>query len=103
MCLCCVCRDESYEVPRRLARKRASPPQHASPARRGQAAGPGAAAAGSSGGGARPGASCAHCETVKTPLWRKDRSTGLLLCNACGWVTGAFQYVQPCVLMLIST
>lgn len=63
------CRDESYEAPRRPQRKR-SAAHRASP-------GSGAPAM-------RPGTHCAHCDTIKTPLWRKDRSTGLLLCNACG-------------------
>lgn len=33
---------------------------------------------------ARPGVICANCATANTPLWRKDRSTGLVMCNACG-------------------
>lgn len=28
--------------------------------------------------------SCANCQTTHTPLWRKDRSNGLIMCNACG-------------------
>jgi hypothetical protein len=27
---------------------------------------------------------CANCQTQHTPLWRKDKSTGLVMCNACG-------------------
>jgi hypothetical protein len=27
---------------------------------------------------------CANCKTTSTPLWRKDRDTGDMLCNACG-------------------
>ena len=33
---------------------------------------------------ARTDVNCAHCNTSNTPLWRKDRATGLMLCNACG-------------------
>ena len=33
---------------------------------------------------ARTDVNCAHCNTSRTPLWRKDRATGLMLCNACG-------------------
>eukprot|EP00193_Tetraselmis_chui_P004457 CAMPEP_0177761708 /NCGR_PEP_ID=MMETSP0491_2-20121128/5951_1 /TAXON_ID=63592 /ORGANISM="Tetraselmis chuii, Strain PLY429" /LENGTH=383 /DNA_ID=CAMNT_0019277705 /DNA_START=956 /DNA_END=2107 /DNA_ORIENTATION=+ len=33
---------------------------------------------------ARNDISCAHCATSTTPLWRKDRSSGLIMCNACG-------------------
>ena len=28
--------------------------------------------------------SCAHCGCTSTPLWRRDRATGLTMCNACG-------------------
>ncbi|CAG9460836.1 unnamed protein product [Pedinophyceae sp. YPF-701] len=27
---------------------------------------------------------CANCHTTSTPLWRKDKQTGTLMCNACG-------------------
>ncbi|CAK5267885.1 unnamed protein product [Mycena citricolor] len=27
---------------------------------------------------------CAHCAVTSTPLWRRERGTGELLCNACG-------------------
>lgn len=27
---------------------------------------------------------CANCHTQVTPLWRKDKVTGVLYCNACG-------------------
>ncbi len=27
---------------------------------------------------------CANCATTKTPLWRKEKATGLNFCNACG-------------------
>ena len=27
---------------------------------------------------------CENCNTTQTPLWRKDRETGVMLCNACG-------------------
>eukprot|EP00887_Chlorella_sp_A99_P002766 scaffold6.g2766.t1 len=44
---------------------------------------------GGGGGGApppagRPGVVCANCGTTNTPLWRKDRETQLMMCNACG-------------------
>lgn len=32
----------------------------------------------------RHGQTCENCNTQQTPLWRKDRDTGQMLCNACG-------------------
>lgn len=34
--------------------------------------------------GAAPLKTCANCSTSQTPLWRKDASTGNIMCNACG-------------------
>eukprot|EP00873_Tetraselmis_striata_P011644 jgi/Tetstr1/431908/TSEL_021397.t1 len=31
-----------------------------------------------------PDTRCANCNTDKTPLWRKDKVSGLVMCNACG-------------------
>jgi len=28
--------------------------------------------------------SCANCQTTTTPLWRKDKESGEIMCNACG-------------------
>lgn len=33
---------------------------------------------------ARAGQVCENCGTTQTPLWRKDKETGMILCNACG-------------------
>ena len=27
---------------------------------------------------------CVNCQCTSTPLWRKDKSSGLMYCNACG-------------------
>ena len=37
------------------------------------------------GAGTPPGVKvCENCGTTTTPLWRKDRQTGMMMCNACG-------------------
>ncbi|KAL4421697.1 hypothetical protein ABPG77_010641 [Micractinium sp. CCAP 211/92] len=34
--------------------------------------------------GGKPAQSCFNCGTTTTPLWRKERETGRMYCNACG-------------------
>jgi len=38
---------------------------------------------------------CHHCLTPKTPLWRKDRASGHVLCNACGIYTQTHGHPRP--------
>ena len=35
-------------------------------------------------GGGKPSQACFNCGTTSTPLWRKERETGHMYCNACG-------------------
>ena len=35
-------------------------------------------------GGGKPSQACFNCGTTSTPLWRKERETGNMYCNACG-------------------
>lgn len=35
-------------------------------------------------GGSKPSQACFNCGTTSTPLWRKERETGHMYCNACG-------------------
>ncbi len=34
--------------------------------------------------GPQPGKVCFNCSCTQTPLWRKEKSLGVMLCNACG-------------------
>lgn len=43
-----------------------------------------ARAGGAAAGGGKPAQTCYNCGTTSTPLWRKERETGLMYCNACG-------------------
>jgi hypothetical protein len=43
-----------------------------------------ARAGGAATGGGKPAQTCYNCGTTSTPLWRKERETGLMYCNACG-------------------
>jgi hypothetical protein len=49
-----------------------------------QPAAPAAAKAPAKPANGKPGQTCANCGTNTTPLWRKDRESGLMMCNACG-------------------
>lgn len=53
----------------------------------------------SSGGGGRSSNRgpmlCSNCGTTKTPLWRKDRTTGTTMCNACGIYKQSHGFNRP--------
>lgn len=38
---------------------------------------------------------CSNCHTSNTPFWRKDRHTGLPLCNACGLYAAKNDHPRP--------
>ncbi|GAB4816955.1 hypothetical protein N2152v2_004001 [Parachlorella kessleri] len=38
---------------------------------------------------------CSNCGTNSTPFWRKDRHTGLALCNACGLYAAKNDHPRP--------
>jgi hypothetical protein len=43
---------------------------------------------------------CENCGTTSTPLWRKDKQTGMMMCNACGIFFKHHQTHRPVELML---
>jgi Zn ribbon nucleic-acid-binding protein len=69
---------ESWGVVRLYADPSAAPARPSRVAAKPRAGGAAAHAAG------RPGQTCENCGTQQTPLWRKDRESGLMMCNACG-------------------
>lgn len=38
---------------------------------------------------------CSNCGTPSTPFWRKDRDTGLSICNACGLYASKNDHPRP--------
>lgn len=43
----------------------------------------------------RPGQVCENCGTTSTPLWRRDKESGQMLCNACGIYKAAKGIPRP--------
>lgn len=43
---------------------------------------------------------CENCGTTTTPLWRKDRASGMMMCNACGIFYKHHQKHRPVELTL---
>ena len=70
---------EAFPLPLPIAAAEAAPPAPPAPT-----ASP-KTLSGLSGGGAKV---CENCGTTSTPLWRKDKQSGMLMCNACGETTG---------------
>lgn len=76
-------RSDSTPISSPVAARRASlPAARKSNLGRGRASTGSAGRSGSCSG--RPGTTCGNCCTANTPLWRKDRATGQVMCNACG-------------------
>ncbi|KAJ7234162.1 hypothetical protein C8J57DRAFT_1723005 [Mycena rebaudengoi] len=44
---------------------------------------------------------CSHCHTISTPLWRRDPTTHLALCNACGLYLQQRNKMRPAVLIAV--